>query len=278
MVLTTQEPVTPVCVSLSGVLGVRHVLHPWRQRCVQRHGPIVGCVSDLVDWGRLQQCELALFSSICCYEREARFLSSVSTVPRALLGSGRLVATWLSRSFSGRRRRLCTCRRLCLTAIHAVVTTAQVTVPEWILVIGGTGIVLGLALFSSNISRCLGVQVTKITYARGFCAEFATAIVVAVASRYGGLSAPLICAVLCTKYRRQSVSNSTGLSSVVVGLILVAVWHCAEKQRLAGSSTCMFCAGLPVSTTQTVCGALLAIGLMEGLKGVNWWACLRVRC
>ena len=36
-------------------------------------------------------------------------------------------------------------------------------------------------------------------------------------------------------------------------------------------------AGLPVSTTQTICGALLAIGLTEGLRGVNWWACLRVR-
>jgi phosphate/sulfate permease len=63
--------------------------------------------------------------------------------------------------------------------------TLQSPVPEWILVIGGVGIVFGLALFSSNISRCLGVQVAKITYARGFCAEFATAIVVAIASRYG---------------------------------------------------------------------------------------------
>lgn len=78
-------------------------------------------------------------------------------------------------------------RGLHLTALHGVVVGMQVTVPEWILVIGGAGIVLGLALFSSNISRCLGVQVTKITYARGFCAEFATAIVVAVASRYGAV-------------------------------------------------------------------------------------------
>ena len=49
----------------------------------------------------------------------------------------------------------------------------------------------GLALFSSNISRCLGVQVAKITYARGFCAEFATAIVVAIASRYGEMQSVL---------------------------------------------------------------------------------------
>ena len=61
----------------------------------------------------------------------------------------------------------------------------QVDVQEWILVVGGLGIVCGLALFSSNISRCLGVQVAKITFARGFSAEFGCAITVAIASRYG---------------------------------------------------------------------------------------------
>lgn len=30
------------------------------------------------------------------------------------------------------------------------------------------------------------------------------------------------------------------------------------------------CAGLPISTTQTITGGLLAVGLFEGLKGVNW--------
>jgi hypothetical protein len=35
-------------------------------------------------------------------------------------------------------------------------------------------------------------------------------------------------------------------------------------------------AGLPVSTTQTITGALIAIGLTEGLKGVNWRAVLKV--
>jgi solute carrier family 20 (sodium-dependent phosphate transporter) len=29
-------------------------------------------------------------------------------------------------------------------------------------------------------------------------------------------------------------------------------------------------AGLPVSTTQIMTGAVLAIGLFEGAKGVNW--------
>ena len=85
----------------------------------------------------------------------------------------------------------------CCTAVltAAALSLLQVAVPEWILVIGGAGIVCGLALFSSNISRCLGVQVAKITYARGFCAEFATAIVVAIASRYGAPPAGLPCSV-----------------------------------------------------------------------------------
>mmetsp|Transcript_3963 Transcript_3963/g.11520 ORF Transcript_3963/g.11520 Transcript_3963/m.11520 type:complete len:579 (+) Transcript_3963:262-1998(+) len=88
----------------------------------------------------------------------------------------------------------------------------SVSVEEWILVVGGVGIVVGLAFFSHKVIRCMGTSICKMTAARGFCAELATAITVAIASRYG----------------------------------------------------------LPVSTTQTITGALLAIGLMEGLKGVNW--------
>ena len=72
----------------------------------------------------------------------------------------------------------------------------QVDVQEWILVIGGIGIVCGLALFSSNISRCLGVQVAKITFARGFSAEFGTAITVAIASRYGAHASSVRCTFL----------------------------------------------------------------------------------
>ena len=34
--------------------------------------------------------------------------------------------------------------------------------------------------------------------------------------------------------------------------------------------------GLPISTTQVVCGAVLSMGLMEGAKGVNWRMALRI--
>lgn len=44
---------------------------------------------------------------------------------------------------------------------------------------------VGLTFFSAKVIRTLGVKVVKMTNARGFCAELATAITVAVASRYG---------------------------------------------------------------------------------------------
>lgn len=41
----------------------------------------------------------------------------------------------------------------------SVFCSSQVDVQTWILALGGVGIVCGIAFFSSNISRCLGVQV-----------------------------------------------------------------------------------------------------------------------
>lgn len=46
---------------------------------------------------------------------------------------------------------------------------------------------VGLAFFSHKVIRCLGTTVCKMTATRGFCAEIATAITVAIASRYGAL-------------------------------------------------------------------------------------------
>lgn len=90
--------------------------------------------------------------------------------------------------------------------------------PEWVLVIGGVGISVGLAVFGWRIIQILGVKTVKITNVRGFCAELATGITVAVASRYG----------------------------------------------------------LPVSTTMTITGGLLGVGMLEGLKGINYRVMLRI--
>jgi sodium-dependent phosphate transporter len=51
---------------------------------------------------------------------------------------------------------------------------------EWILVMGGTGIVLGLLLFGYILMRALGFKLAKITPARGFIVELSSAVVVLV--------------------------------------------------------------------------------------------------
>ncbi|WIA36993.1 hypothetical protein OEZ86_008230 [Tetradesmus obliquus] len=55
----------------------------------------------------------------------------------------------------------------------------------WILAIGGTGIVVGLATYGYNIMRVLGVKCTHITPSRGFAMELSTSFVIAVGSAFG---------------------------------------------------------------------------------------------
>lgn len=62
---------------------------------------------------------------------------------------------------------------------------SKVQVPIWMFVIGGVGIVLGLATYGFKIMRALGVKLVKITNSRGYCAELTSSITVIVASRYG---------------------------------------------------------------------------------------------
>ncbi|BDA40405.1 phosphate-repressible phosphate permease pho-4 [Coccomyxa sp. Obi] len=95
---------------------------------------------------------------------------------------------------------------------------SSVPVEEWILVVGGAGIVLGLATYGYKIMRVLGVKSVKLSNSRGFCAELSTAMTVVLASRFG----------------------------------------------------------LPVSTTQVLTGALLALGFFEGSKGINVKGFLRI--
>lgn len=74
-------------------------------------------------------------------------------------------------------------------AIWAVYNTSTVTnsfpTPKWILALGGSGIVIGLATYGYNVIRSLGVQLCMITPSRGYCAELATALTVSFASVLG---------------------------------------------------------------------------------------------
>ena len=57
--------------------------------------------------------------------------------------------------------------------------------PIWILLVGGTGIVIGLATYGYKVMRTIGSRITELTPTRGFAAELAAASVVVLASRTG---------------------------------------------------------------------------------------------
>ena len=57
--------------------------------------------------------------------------------------------------------------------------------PIWILLIGGFGIVVGLATYGYKVMRTIGSKITELTPTRGFCATMAAATTVVLASRTG---------------------------------------------------------------------------------------------
>jgi PiT family inorganic phosphate transporter len=57
--------------------------------------------------------------------------------------------------------------------------------PLWILVLGGTGIVIGLATLGYRVMQTIGTKITQLTPSRGFCATLAAAATVVLASRTG---------------------------------------------------------------------------------------------
>ena len=87
----------------------------------------------------------------------------------------------------------------------------QVTVPLWVLALGGCGIVAGLAVYGYKVMRTIGEKITEITPTRGVAASIAATTTV----------------LACTRMQ------------------------------------------LPVSTTHTLVGAVLGIGLARGLAAVN---------
>ena len=63
--------------------------------------------------------------------------------------------------------------------------SSKIEVPTWVLVIGATGIVVGLSTYGVKIMDVIGKKITYISPSRGFAAELATGLVVSFASRYG---------------------------------------------------------------------------------------------
>ena len=84
-------------------------------------------------------------------------------------------------------------------------------IPMWVLLLGGGGIVIGLATYGHKVMATIGTGITQLTPSRGFSSELATAATVIFASA----------------------------------------------------------TGLPISTTHTLVGAILGVGLARGLDALN---------
>ena len=103
-----------------------------------------------------------------------------------------------------------------LAAIFSVIDSggevaAKSIVPGWILMVGATGIVLGLGMLGYRVMMTVGRSITELTPSRGFAAELAAAGTVVIASG----------------------------------------------------------TGLPISTTHTLVGAVLGVGLARGIGAIN---------
>lgn len=103
-----------------------------------------------------------------------------------------------------------------LAAVVNVVNSGGVilgksTMPSWILLLGGAGIVFGLATYGFKVMGTIGRKITELTPSRGFAAELGAAATVVFASG----------------------------------------------------------TGLPISTTHTLVGAVLGVGLARGIGALN---------
>ncbi len=91
------------------------------------------------------------------------------------------------------------------------VVAAKTTMPAWILLLGGAGIVIGLVTYGHRVIATVGTGITELTPSRGFAATLGAATTVVVASG----------------------------------------------------------TGLPISTTHTLVGAVLGVGLARGIAALN---------
>jgi inorganic phosphate transporter, PiT family len=89
------------------------------------------------------------------------------------------------------------------------------SVPVWILILGGVGIVIGLAIWGKNVIATVGEGIIQLQPSGGFCAELATAATVLLASHLG-----------------LPVSTSHALVGAVVGVGLVKGWQSVRWNTL----------------------------------------------
>ena len=102
-----------------------------------------------------------------------------------------------------------------VAAVIGVATTGSIAaksaLPIWVLLLGGGGIVVGLATFGRHVIATVGKKITQLTPSRGFAAELAAATTIVIASG----------------------------------------------------------TGMPISTTHTLVGAVLGVGMARGIEAID---------
>ncbi len=98
-----------------------------------------------------------------------------------------------------------------ISVIQSGAVGAKAAVAPWVLLLGGVGIVVGLATYGYKVMQTIGKKITELTPSRGFAAEMAAAATVVIASGIG----------------------------------------------------------MPISTTHTLVGAVLGVGLARGIGALN---------
>jgi inorganic phosphate transporter, PiT family len=98
-----------------------------------------------------------------------------------------------------------------ISVAQSGVVGAKSALPVWVLLLGGAGIVIGLATFGVHVIATVGRKITQLTPSRGFAAELAAATTIVIASG----------------------------------------------------------TGIPISTTHTLIGAVLGVGLARGIAAID---------
>lgn len=102
-----------------------------------------------------------------------------------------------------------------LAAVISVAQSGEIgaksSLPMWVLILGGAGIVIGLATYGRHVIATVGEKITQLTPSRGFAAELAAATTIVIASG----------------------------------------------------------TGIPISTTHTLVGAVLGVGMARGIEAID---------
>jgi inorganic phosphate transporter, PiT family len=127
--------------------------------------------------------------------------------------------------------------------IHSTGTVPQssLEIPLWVLVLGGVGIVVGLAIWGKQVIATIGEGIIKLEPSSGFAAELATAATILIASSQG-----------------LPVSTSHALVGAVVGVGAVKNWRSLSLDTLK-SIALAWVVTIPIAT-------LLSAGIFSILR------------